>query len=181
MPKEFFKKKSKIIWSWVGNRPFLRACQIYGMECVIHKDYEKAIQLFNENLNWNEEDHQGIRYLLLETYFKIKDYKKADKLIKNYSGEHSIEFSFGAVIITILNDNIRLADKLLQKAINTNKYFVKEASKNRHIKPPPHRIPEEPFFDAGIPIGSIQQAYEYWLRNRELYNTKKVIAYFKTK
>ncbi len=80
------------------------------MECVIHKDYEKAIQLFNENLNWNEEDHQGIRYLLLETYFKIKDYKKADKLIKKYSGGHSIEFSFGAVVIAILNDNIRLAD-----------------------------------------------------------------------
>jgi len=74
-----------------------------------------------------------------------------------------------------------LADKLLQKAINTNRYFVTEASKSRHIKPPPHRIPGEPFFDAGIPIGSIQQAYEYWFRNRELYSNKKVIAYFKTK
>ncbi|OJV50987.1 MAG: hypothetical protein BGO31_11000 [Bacteroidetes bacterium 43-16] len=181
MPGEFFKKRNKMSWSWLENRPFLRSCQIYAMECAIHKEYDKAIELFKENLSWNEGDNQGIRYLLLETYLKVKDYEQADKLVKKYREEHSIEFTFGAVALAVLNDNIRLADKLLQTAVKTNQYFVAEVSKSRHVKPPPHRIPGEPFFDAGIPTRSIQESYDYWNRNKELYKNKKIIEYFKDK
>lgn len=181
IPKEFFKKKNNIVWLFLGNRPFLRAWQIYAMECAAHKDYEKAIELFKEILSWNAGDNQGIRYLLLETCFKMKDYEQANKIVRKYRDDYSIEFAFGAVAIAILNDDIKLADRLLQTAVKTNEYFVAEVVKSKHVKPVAHRIPGEPFFEAGIPAGSIQEAYDYWSRNKELYTNKKIVEYFQSR
>ncbi len=62
-----------------------------------------------------------------------------------------------------------------------NSFFIDEMKKGKHIKPAPYRIPGEPFFDEVIPIGSVQQAYEYWNRNKDFYNNKKIIEYFRNK
>ncbi|MNL18270.1 hypothetical protein D3C87_1394100 [compost metagenome] len=92
-----------------------------------------------------------------------------------------MEFKFGIVAINILNDNFQQANKHLNEAIRTNDFFIEEVIKTKHLKPLPHRITGEPYFDAGIPIGSIQQAFDYWKRNENLYKNKKIIDYFKTK
>jgi hypothetical protein len=181
LPKEFNSKKHKIIWSWLENRPFLRAYLNYALESIEHKNYEIAISVLKDILNFNENDNQGIRYTLLETYLKLKNFDEAKKIIKKYKDDFSIEFKFGEVALAVLDGNTKKADILLKEAIQTNKFFIDEIKKEKHIKPAPHRIPGEPFFDAGIPIGSVQQAYEYWSRNKDLYKSKKIIEYFKYK
>lgn len=181
LPVSFNFIKDKLIWSNLDNRPFLRACQNFGLECQYHKKYSEAIEIYKLNLKLNEDDHQGIRYLLLETFFATKDYKQAQQLLNKYSDDFSIEFKFGTVAINILNDNFQQADKHLNEAIRTNDFFIEEVIKTKHLKPFPHKIPGEPYFDAGIPIGSIQQAFDYWKRNENLYKNKKIIDYFKTK
>jgi tetratricopeptide (TPR) repeat protein len=178
-PKEFNFKTDKIIWSVLNNRPFLRACQTYGLECQYHKDYSKAIEIYKENLNLNKSDNQGIRYLLLEVYFMTNDFKQARQLIKKNSDDWSMEFKFGLVTLEAIEGNFTKADENLKEAIKRNKFFIDEVIKDKHIAPPPFRIPGEPNFDAGIPIGSIQEAFDYWTRNKELYKTKKVIEYYK--
>ena len=181
LPKEFNSKKHKIIWSWLENRPFLRAYLNYALESIEHKNYEIAISVLKDILNFNENDNQGVRYTLLETYLKLKNFDEAKKIIKKYKDDFSIEFKFGEVVLTVLDGNKKKADILLKEAIQTNKFFIDEIKKGKHIKPAPCRIPGEPFFDAGIPIGSVQQAYEYWSRNKDLYKSKKIIEYFKYK
>ncbi|MNX52294.1 hypothetical protein D3C86_829730 [compost metagenome] len=181
LPASFNLKKDKLIWSNIENRPFLRACQNFGLECQYHKKYSEAIEIYKLNLKLNEEDHQGIRYLLLETFFATKDYKQAQQLLNKYPDDFSMEFKFGIVAINILNDNFQQANKHLNEAIRTNDFFIEEVIKTKHLKPLPHRITGEPYFDAGIPIGSIQQAFDYWKRNENLYKNKKIIDYFKTK
>lgn len=181
LPKEFNSKKHKIIWSWLENRPFLRAYLNYALESIEHKNYEIAISVLKDILNFNENDNQGIRYTLLETYLKLKNFDEAKKIIKKYKDDFSIEFKFGEVVLTVLDGNTKKADILLKEAIQTNKFFIDEIKKEKHTKPAPYRIPGGPFFDAGIPIGSVQQAYEYWSRNKDLFKNKKIIEYFKYK
>lgn len=180
-PKSFDFKKDKLLWSYLENRPFLRACQIYGLECQYNKKYSEAIKVYTLNLALNENDNQGIRYLLLETFYATKDYNQVRQLLNKYSDDYSIEFKFGSISLDILQNNYKQADKNLKEAIKTNKFFIDEVIKDKHLKPPPFRLPREPNLDAGIPMGSIQEAFEYWERNEQLYKTKKVIDYFKSR
>jgi len=178
-PNEFNPKTDKLIWSILENRPFLRACQTYGLECQAHKDYSTAIEIFNENLLLNDNDNQGIRYLLLEIYFVKKDLQATREIIEKFKDDYSIEFMFGAVSLEIMENNFDKADNILKEAVKINKFFIAEIIKDKHQAPPPFRLPGEPNYNAGIPIGSIQQAYDYWLRNKELYKTKKIQDYYK--
>ncbi|MHC0443091.1 tetratricopeptide repeat protein [Flavobacterium sp. 3-210] len=180
LPETFDLKKDKIAWFNINNRPFLRACQNFGLECHYHKKFSEAAEIYKLNLDLNEEDHQGIRYLLLETLFAAEEYKKAEDLLHQHADDFSIEFKFGTVAIHILNGNFEQADKHLKEAIKTNLFFINEVLKSKHLKPLPYRIPGEPNFDAGIPTRSVQEAYDYWKRNEALYKNKKIISYFKT-
>lgn len=181
IPRSFNFKRDRLIWSNHNNRPFLRACQIYGLELQCHKRFDEAIDIYQLNLALNEGDNQGIRYLLLETFLAAKAYIKAQKLLDKYEGDFSIEFKFGAVALAIIQNNQPKADANLDDAIRTNKFFIEEVIKDRHLKPPPFRIPGEPYLDAGNPVGSVQESFDYWKRNEQLYKTKKIIDYFKSK
>ncbi len=178
-PKEFNEKKDEILWIDVDNRPFLRACQSLGLEYQYRKNFKRAIEIFKENLNYNKNDNQGIRYLLLECYLESKNYIEFKKLLDNYGDDYSVEFLYGQVIYDLLENKGQNSMDLVAKAIECNKHIPTELAKEKHIKPEPHRIPGEPHFDTGIPIGSIQQAYEYWERNKKTLNLKLVRDFFK--
>lgn len=178
-PKEFDFQKDKLIWAILDNRPFLRSCQIFGLECQEQKDYKKAIEVYNEILQINKNDNQGIRYLVLECLFALKDYEGTEDFLNKFEDDWSIEFSYGKLVVEILKNNIDEAKNLLNKALEINPYLPNEIIKDKHIPPPPHKIPKEPHFKAGIPIGSIQQAFDHWKRNKTLYRQKIVINFFK--
>ncbi|MBI1289516.1 MAG: hypothetical protein GC178_18260 [Flavobacteriales bacterium] len=180
-PQEFDFDNHRLIWQSLDNRPFLRACHNYGLECQHQKNYDTAIRVYNELLRLNGDDHQGIRYLLLEVFFAKEDFHEAESLLKKYPDDYSIEFTFGTVVLNVLQGNSKQADEKLSRAIKTNKHFINEVIKTKHVQPPPHRIPGEPYFDTGIPMGSVQQAYEHWERNKTLYSKKEVVAYFKSR
>lgn len=178
-PKDFDEKNDKIIWSDMDNRPFLRACQTLGLEYQYRKDFTRAIELYKENLSYNENDNQGIRYLLLDCYLELKDYAEFKNLLDKYDDDYSVEFLYGRVIYDVLKNKGKEAMNLLTEAVNCNKHVLTELAKDRHIEPGPHRIPGEPNLYAGIPVGSIQQAYQYWSRNKKTLNLKIIRDFFK--
>jgi len=177
-PKEFKQAKHKLHWGNLENRPFLRSCHILGMEYQDKKQYKEAIQLYSEILSYNEEDHQGVRYLLLECFFAVKDYEAAGKLLRKHKEDWGIEFVYGRLLLAIINNEKERLESLLADAIKRNKFVPEEVAKNKHVAPPPFRLPGEPYFDAGSPMGSIQEAYEYWKNNKSLLNDKRIKVFF---
>ncbi len=174
IPATFDVDKHRIQWSFTDNRPFLRAYHNYGLECTKAKDYELAVDIFKQMLSFNPNDNTGVRYLLLEIYFAKKRYAEIQQLFDLYPEEFSIEFCFGKVALAVLNDDLTLADTLLQEAIETNKHFINELKKDKH-----RVVKNEAVW--GIALGSEAQAYEYWKRNKALYRNKKVLNYFQSK
>ena len=163
----------------MDNRPFLRACQNLGLEYQHRKNFKRAIALYKENLSYNKNDNQGIRYLLLDCYLETKDYTEFKKILDKYDDDYSVEFLYGRVIYDVLKNNGKEAMNLLSDAVMCNKHVIIELAKDKHIEPEPYRIPGEPNFNAGIPIGSIQQAYDYWSRNKKTLNLKIIRDFFK--
>ena len=178
-PKEFDQNRDRILWVDMDNRPFLRACQILGLEFQYRKNFSRAIEIYEENLLYNENDNQGIRYLLLECYLESKEYGGFKTLLDKYDDDYSVEFLYGRVIYDLMQNGGKKSMDLLVKAIECNKFIPTELAKENHIEPEPHRIPGEPNFNAGIPIGSIQQAYDYWTRNKKTLNLKIIRDFFK--
>jgi len=178
-PKEFNQKEDEIRWINLDNRPFLRACQNLGLEYQYKKNLPRAIELFEENLLYNTNDNQGIRYLLLECYLELKDYTKFKTLLDRHKDDYSVEFLYGRVIYDLIKSEGKKTKMLLNQAIKCNKFIPEELAKEKHIKPAPYRIPGEPHFDARTPIGSIQEAYNYWERNKIFLNQKRIRDFFK--
>ena len=81
----------------------------------------------------------------------------------------------------VSKDDISKADKLLKKAIKTNQFFIEEVNKKRHVKPKPSQIQGVVYIDYGIPSNSIQEAFDYREKNKELYSNPKILAYFSSK
>ncbi|MEL6557041.1 MAG: tetratricopeptide repeat protein [Bacteroidota bacterium] len=178
LPKEFKIGKDKLTWSHLSNRPFLRSYQIYGLECQANKNYSKAIELYKSILSFNEGDNQGARYLYLECLFLSKKYDEAKNLLESYSEDWSIEFLYGKVALDVLSNNLKIAEESLSKANQVNSHLSLELKKEKFLKPPPFRISGEPFLDVGSPVGTIQEAYDYWNRNKQLYRLKKIKEFY---
>lgn len=177
-PKEFNENTDEISWLDMDNRPFLRACQILGLEFQFRKNINRAIELYEENLKYNPNDNQGIRYLLLECYFLNKDFENIKKLFDKYNDDYSVEFLYGRLIYDILKNQGKLIEELIFDAKKCNKYVIYELAKDLHIKPESHILLWGEMSE-GNSVGSIQEAYEYWNRNKKILNLKKIKEFFK--
>ena len=136
--------------------------------------YDKAINIYIENLNLNPNDNQGIRHLLLDSYFAIEDYSNAEKIIRKYYEEEcTIEFAYGKLVLEILKDNKKLK-ALFENAVKANAYLPDLIIKKRNILPPTDE-------NQDYSLGSPEQAYDYWQRNIGLYKNKKIVEFYKTK
>lgn len=178
-PKRLSAKKIKLEWSILENRPYLRSCQILGLEHQYRNEYDKAIEYYDEILSLNVNDNQGIRYLKLECLFYKKDFKSVRKFLSNHKDDWSIEFAYGKIVIDIIDGKTENAKKGIENALKINSFLPNEIIKTKHIKPEPRRIPGEEFYEAGIALGSVQESYSYWSRNKEIYKNKNVIEFFK--
>ena len=175
-PKEFKASKHHLPWGCLDNRPFLRACHVLGLEYQDRKEYGNAIELYNEILQYNENDNQGVRCLIFECLLSLKDFDQAEKLLRKHDDDWGIEFVFGKLVIAIIKNEGKKIDTILENAFKRNKFVLEEIVNTKHIAPPPFRIPGEPLFDAGSPVGSIQEAYDYWKRNKSILKDKRIIS-----
>lgn len=175
-PKEFKSSKHHLPWGCLDNRPFLRACHVLGMEHQDKKEYENAISLYNEILMLNNNDNQGVRYLLLECFLSLKDFDQAEKLLKKHDDDWGIEFVYGKLIVAIIKNKAEKIDAILNDAFKRNKFVLEEIIKAKHVAPSPFRIPGEPYLDAGNPMGSVQEAYDYWKRNKSTLKDKRILS-----
>lgn len=172
LPKEFETGRQKLSWGNLDNRPFLRSCQILGLEYQDRKQYQEATYYYREVLDYNESDNQGVRYLLLQCLFSLKDYDTAVIFLKKYKEYWGIDFVYGRLLLAIINDEKMKIEPLLRDALKCNKFVPQEIIKSKHIAPPDFNI------SGGFPIGSEDEAYGYWKCNKTILSDKRIKSFF---
>jgi len=172
LPKEFKMGKSKLPWGILDNRPFLRSCQILGMEYQDKKQYQEAIYYYTEALDCNEDDNQGLRYLILRCWFAMKKYDAAALLLKKYHDDWGMDFIYGRLLLAIINGEEKKIKPLFHDALEYNKYVPAEILKDKHTPP-------IAFCDLdGFSLGSEEEAYDYWINNKVFLSDPQIKAFF---
>jgi tetratricopeptide (TPR) repeat protein len=172
LPKEFKQDKHKLSWGNLDNRPFLRSCQILGLEYQDRKQYQEAIYHYTEILDYNEGDNQGVRYLLLQCLFALKNYDAAAGFLKKHKDDWGFDFVYGKLMLAVINDEQKKIMPLLHDALKCNKFVPAEITKSKHTVPPDFHSAE------GFAIGSEKEAYEYWRSNKAILSDKRVKSFF---
>ncbi len=176
-PKDFNFDEDQLIWPDLPNRPILRSLQSYGLELMKEQKFEEAIEEFDRILRLNPGDNQGVRYLILDCLLNLGYYQQAIELVDNW-GDCSVEFMYGKMLAYYLLNDLEKAGHQLSIAKEQFPHVAKELTKTRHI------FPNDEFdFPTGIdgyayPVGSKQEAYEYWRNNQELYKRAEGIKQF---
>jgi SEC-C motif len=137
--KSFFKENKGHFWGLLETRPFMRAKAHYadavyqlGMEFVARKQYEEILEL-------NPMDNQGVRYSLFPIYMENGDLKKAEKLLEKYD-EGAAHGLFNQLLLELSKNGITpRATKLLKDAKKENKHVINFLTGKKRL---PKKLPD---------------------------------------
>ncbi|MBV7529264.1 tetratricopeptide repeat protein [Chitinophaga sp. sic0106] len=170
-PEDFQINEAILPYVNSDNRPFLRACHIWGLELQFNEEFDRAIEIYDQMLQLNPLDNQGARHLKLECLFMLKSFAAAKELLESYPSEFSIEFTYGKVFLALIDGDQKSAELLLGDAMASNAYLPAEIIKKRHTPP-------SGFLEEEILAGSRHEAYEYWVDYAEICIQPAVIEFF---
>jgi len=161
--KKFFMKNRGHFWGLVETRPYMRAKATYAMALEDNGLMEKAIQTYEDLLNLNPNDNQGIRYLLLPLYLE-EDFEATHDLLKEYD-EPSATFMYSKALLMYKEEGITNASiKALEDAEESNPHVMNYLLGNK-------KIPDESPRYVGI--GDEQEAIAYVQENIHLWTGTK--------
>ena len=155
MPENFSWKASKLEWSHLSNRPFLRAYHNLGLWLEKRNETSEAIVVYGNILSVCPNDNIGVRYMLPKLWLESGDLLSIIRLSKLYAGDYSPELMYAYPLALILIGEAEKAKALLDEAKTAFPLVAKELKKKRHPKPK-LRI------EGAITMGGKDQAYEYW-------------------
>jgi tetratricopeptide (TPR) repeat protein len=121
----FFKENKGHFWGINETRPYMEAkFGIGNCFSALGKLYE-AIRCFQEMLELNPNDNQGVRYVLNTLLLAGKDYEGYQKLYKRYKGEFSAVWLYNHALFLFRTEGPRSkANAALRNAYSKNKYVL---------------------------------------------------------
>lgn len=161
IPKEFSWESSRLSWSSLDNRPFMRAYHNLGLYNLRQNRLNEAEQIFSNLLAANPNDNLGVRYLLPKLWFCSGRPALVEALCKNYD-EPTPEISYSLALSLSLQGKTNKARKAMKTAAKEMPLVRKELLKKRHPKP---KNAQEGF----ITHGGQYQAYAYWKEYGEFW------------
>src|SRR5699024_2333303 len=157
----FFKENKGHFWGLVETRPFMRAKAAYAISLEQAGFYEEAIKHYEELLELNPNDNQGIRDLLLPLYIRIGDFDQTTKLLHTYEDDITATFTFNKALVCYLTDGVtKRAIRLLKEADEENPYVMDYLLGSK-------KVPNETFDYIGI--GDETEAISYVQENIHLW------------
>jgi hypothetical protein len=133
--KAFFKENRGHFWGMLETRPYMRAKANYAetlykleleLEVVAIKEYEELLEL-------NPNDNQGIRYRLFPIYLETGNLGKAEKLLRQYE-EKTAHGLYNALLLDLYKNGFSAkAVKLLKDAKKENIYVVSYLTGKKQI------------------------------------------------
>jgi len=153
---EVFRQQRGNFWAIHETRPYMRARHALARELLYESRPKEAAAHWEEMLELNPNDNQGVRYLLLSVYLTQNDQKGIERLYQGYPGDESFSapFAWGRVLQRLLAGEQRRAEMALQKARHVNPYLeaylngTKRAPKKLPLFYTPHGADEAKIFAA---------------------------------
>jgi tetratricopeptide (TPR) repeat protein len=137
--KAFFKENKGHFWLIFETRPFMRAKYNYAMALLELGKPNEAMAQFEELLELNPNDSQGVRYSIFIAYVERGDLQKADRLLKQYE-EDSAQFHYNTLLLELSKNGFSAKAKtLLKTAKESNKFVIPYLNERKRL---PQAIPD---------------------------------------
>jgi len=136
--REFFEEQRGHFWGLVETRPYMRACASLAHLLLVTGQVPEAIRHFEEMLELNPNDNQGVRDSLLGAYLLTDNLEGANRLFEEYGDSECALFAWGRVLERFLAGEPQAAKKALQKARRLNRHVEPYLAMRR---PPPRSAP----------------------------------------
>ncbi|WP_321870420.1 tetratricopeptide repeat protein [Burkholderia ubonensis] len=169
IPKDFSWLTGRMEWSFLENRPFLRAYHKLGLYLMEHGGASEALEPFTRLLAVSPNDNLGVRYLLMECHLALEDWEAAMHLADRYQDDISPAIIYSKVVALLGLDREAEAVECLQEAVRCHPKVANELLKSRHMRP-------KSAFAGCITVGGEDEAFSYWERNK-VHWAKDTAAY----
>ena len=156
IPGQFEWSNSKLEWSWIENRPFMRAYRNLGLWRLNQRRYNGAIEIFERLLSVNPNDNQGVRHLLPKCWFEKGELSKIVVHCRRYSDDIAPEIRYSKALALVRIGRNKDARTALQNCVAKLPLVGKELLKKKHRKP--KSLSPSGF----VTHGGADQAYAYW-------------------
>jgi tetratricopeptide (TPR) repeat protein len=180
IPGDFILGYDQIYWSHWDNRPLLRVFQAQGVELMKMGEYGKAIKEFDFLLRVNPRDNQGARFNMLECFQRLGRPEDVIALEHEYERDHSVEFYYGKLLALLQLGRLQEAAIQLATAKASFPYVAEELVKTEHMFPSDEFV-QSYILEGVYPLGSKQEAYDYWCKTKGLWEKDQKINKFLTK
>jgi tetratricopeptide (TPR) repeat protein len=122
--KDFFEENKGYFWGLLETRPYMRAKFHYAETLYLTGNLKAATKQYEELLNLNPNDNQGVRYTLFAAYMDQGSYSKARRLLQQYK-EGTAHGLYNLLLLELLEKGFTArATKLLKDAKKQNKYVI---------------------------------------------------------
>ncbi|MHB1709706.1 MAG: hypothetical protein ACYCT2_09570 [Thermoplasmataceae archaeon] len=121
---DFFKENRGNFWGLIRTRPFMRAMDGFAVTLWSLGETEKAKLTYEEMLDLNPHDNQGIRFSLIVLYLETKSLTKAELLLKKYDYDYTAGWLYSKAILFYLKDGVTIESKnAIRKAFKENPHI----------------------------------------------------------
>lgn len=166
LPDPVKEGKGRLPWPMIDNRPFLRACHGLGLELRKRGEVQAALALFMKLLDWNPNDNQGVRDLVVSCHFLLDQPEGVLAICDRYPGDGMETLLYGRPLALIQLGETQKAREALDLAVEHLPLVAQELVKERH------RAPKD-FNPDRITLWSLGQAYHYWLEQGHTWKSTK--------
>ncbi len=123
--KKFFKEEKGYFWGMIETRPYMRAKAGLADCLYVKNDIDKAIEIYEEMLELNPSDNQGIRHLLSTLLLSKKELSKFETFINSNEKEDCAVWNYNnALFLFKKYGQTAKSDKELTKAYKSNKFVI---------------------------------------------------------
>ena len=160
---KYFKENKGHFWLLHETRPFMR-CLYFHANCLYEMNKtQESIEVFEEMIELNPNDNQGVRDQLLLYLIEVEDKNKFIKYDKQYKNDQMTFALFNRALFAFINEGeTKNSETLLRKALLQNKYVAKKViSKSDSI-----------FESDGYTLGSEEEADYYLSHSKRIWESK---------
>lgn len=120
-----FEEDKGHFWGLVETRPYMRAKASLADCLLAKKEVDKAIEVYEEMLELNPNDNQGIRYLLSTFLLTKSDLSKFEKFIEKNDDENCAVWTYNNALYSFkkFGQTIK-SQKALLEAYKSNKFVI---------------------------------------------------------